>query len=119
MRFVAGLFAAVAAAIIGVWAWFGISVQMPASPFPPGGRVHCISYAPFRGDQDPFGPDVPIDPDRFPRTWRLKEITDCVRTIPSSRPRRIAEIARQHGMKVLQGPKVELPGSTAGNRRAP
>jgi exo-beta-1,3-glucanase (GH17 family) len=105
MRFVAGLFAAVAAAIIGVWAWLGISVQMPASPFPPGGRVHCISYAPFRGDQDPFGPDVPIDPRQISEDLaRLKETTDCVRTYSVDHGLdRIAEIARQHGMKVLQG----------------
>ena len=43
--------------------------------------MHCVSYAPFRAGQDPFGPDVPIDPRQIEDDLaQLKPITDCVRT---------------------------------------
>jgi exo-beta-1,3-glucanase (GH17 family) len=105
MGIVTALLAAVAAAIVAGWAWLGASVQMPPPPFSHGQKVHCISYAPFRGDQDPFGPDIPIDPRQISEDLaRLKEMTDCVRTYSIDHGLdRIAEIARQHGMKVLQG----------------
>jgi glucan 1,3-beta-glucosidase len=106
MRIAAVLFAAAAAAIVAGWAWLGDAVEMPASASSSlGQKVHCVSYAPFRGDQDPFGPDVPIDPRQISQDLaRLKEITDCVRTYSIDHGLdRIAEVARQHGMKVMQG----------------
>jgi exo-beta-1,3-glucanase (GH17 family) len=105
MGIVTALFACAAAAIIAAWAWLGAEVQMPPSPFSQGEKVHCISYAPFRGDQNPFGPDIPVDPRQIVDDLaQLKAITDCVRTYSIDHGLdRIAEIARQHGMKVLQG----------------
>jgi exo-beta-1,3-glucanase (GH17 family) len=105
MGMVTALFAFAAAAIIVAWGWLGTSVQMPPSPLSRAGKVHCISYAPFRGDQSPFGPDLPIDSRRIADDLaQLKEITDCVRTYSIDHGLdRIAEIAGQHGMKVLQG----------------
>ncbi len=99
------LFALAAAAIIGWWAWLGAAVQMPASPFSRGEKVHCISYAPFRGDQSPFGPDIPIDPEQIAADLaQLKDITGCVRTYSIDHGLdRIAEIAKRNGMRVLQG----------------
>jgi len=97
--------AAAAAVIIAGWAWLGNPVQMPASPLAPNEKVHCISYAPFRGDQTPFGPDIAIDPAQIEQDLaQLKAISDCVRTYSVDHGLdRIAEIARQHGLKVLQG----------------
>ena len=70
------LFAVVAAAIVALWGWLGAEVQMPPSPLSDGRKIPCISYAPFRGDEDPFGPDVPIDPRQISADLaRLKEIT--------------------------------------------
>src|SRR6266566_4363200 len=105
MRLGAAFFMLAAAAIVAAWAGLGAPVEMPASPLGPGEKLHCVSYAPFRGDQDPFGPDVPIDPRQIEEDLaRLKEMTDCVRTYSIDHGLdRIAEIARQHGMKVLQG----------------
>ncbi len=99
------LMAAAAAVIVAGWAWLGNPVQMPASPLAPNEKVHCISYAPFRGDQTPFGPDIAIDPAQIEQDLaQLKAITDCVRTYSVDHGLdRIAEIARQHGLKVLQG----------------
>ena len=99
------LFAIAAAAIVAVWGWLGSMVQMPPSPLASGGKLHCISYAPFRGDQNPFGPDVPIDPRQIDEDLaQLKHITDCVRTYSIDHGLdQIPEIAKRHGMKVLQG----------------
>jgi exo-beta-1,3-glucanase (GH17 family) len=105
MGIMSALLAFTAAAIIAGWAWLGASVQMPPAPFSQAQKIHCISYAPFRTDADPFGPDIPIDPRRIDDDLaQLKAITDCVRTYSIDHGLdRIAEIARQHGMKVLQG----------------
>ena len=105
MRIAAALFALAAAAIVAVWGWLGAAVEMPPSPLAPGEKLHCISYAPFRGAQNPFGPDVPIDPRQIEEDLaQLKPFTDCVRTYSIDHGLdQIPEIARRHGMKVLQG----------------
>jgi exo-beta-1,3-glucanase (GH17 family) len=99
------LLAAAAAVIVAGWAWLGAPVQMPSSPLAPSEKVHCISYAPFRGSQTPLGPDIAIDPRQIEQDLaQLKTITDCVRTYSVDHGLdRIAEIAKRHGLKVLQG----------------
>jgi exo-beta-1,3-glucanase (GH17 family) len=94
-----------AAAIMAAWAWLGAAVEMPASPFAPGEKMYCISYAPFRGDQNPFGPDVPIDARQIEEDLAaLKPLTDCIRTYSIDHGlNQIPEIARRHGMKVMLG----------------
>jgi glucan 1,3-beta-glucosidase len=64
-----------------------------------------VSYAPFRGDQDPFGPDIPIDPRQIEEDLvRLKPLTDCIRTYSIDHGLdQIPEIAARHGMKVMLG----------------
>jgi glucan 1,3-beta-glucosidase len=68
-------------------------------------KLDCVSYAPFRGDQDPFGPDVPVDPRQIEQDLiQLKAITGCVRTYSTDRGLdQIPEIARRHGLKVMLG----------------
>ena len=104
MGFATALFALAASGIVATWAWLGAAVPMPSSA-PGGGKLHCVSYAPFRGMQDPFGPDVPIDPRQIDEDLaQLRRITDCVRTYSVDHGLdRIAEIARRHGMKVVHG----------------
>jgi exo-beta-1,3-glucanase (GH17 family) len=98
-------FALAAAAIVAAWGWLGAAVEMPASPLSPGEKIPCVSYAPFRGDQDPFGPDVPIDPRQIEEDLvRLKPLTDCIRTYSVDHGLdQIPEIAARHGMKVMLG----------------
>lgn len=105
MGMATALFAATAAAIVTAWAWLGAAVQMPPSPLASGEKLHCVSYTPFRGAQSPLGPDVPIDPHQIDEDLaQLKHITDCVRTYSVDYGLdRIADIAKRHGMKVLQG----------------
>jgi exo-beta-1,3-glucanase (GH17 family) len=103
--FGAACFALAAAAIVAVWGWLGAAVEMPAWALGSGGKLPCVSYAPFRGDQDPFGPDVPIDPQQIEEDLvRLKPLTDCIRTYSVDHGLdQIPEIAGRHGMKVMLG----------------
>ena len=105
MGMATALFALAASAIVAVWAWLGAAVQLPPSPLAAGEKLYCVSYAPFRGSQNPFGPDIPIDPRQIDEDLaQLKKITDCVRTYSVDHGLdQIPEIARRHGMKVLQG----------------
>jgi len=98
-------FVLAAAAIVAAWAWLGAAVEMPATPFAPGEKMYCVSYAPFRGDQNPFGPDVPIDARQIEEDLAaLKPLTDCIRTYSIDHGLdQIPEIARRHGMKVMLG----------------
>jgi glucan 1,3-beta-glucosidase len=116
MRLAIALFALAAAAIVGAWAWLGGPVQMPQAAPAAAVKLDCISYAPFRGDQNPFGPDVPIDPRQIDADLaQLKPFTDCVRTYSIDHGLdQIAAIAGRHGMKVLQG--LWLSNQSALNR---
>ncbi len=101
----AALFIAASVAIIAGCAWRGQSEKIPAAPFLAGERVFCISYAPFRGHESPFGPDVPVDPQQIDDDLAaLSQITDCVRTYSIDHGLdQIPAIAKRHKMKVLQG----------------
>jgi exo-beta-1,3-glucanase (GH17 family) len=105
MRLGVLLFVLAAAAIMAAWAVLGAPIEMPASPFSPGEKIPCISYAPFRGDQDPFGPDVPIDPRQIEEDLTaLAPLTGCIRTYSVDHGLdQIPEIAARHGMKVMLG----------------
>ena len=117
MRLAAACFVLAAAAIAGAWAWLGAPIAMPETPLGPGEKAQCISYAPFRADQNPFGPDVPIDPGQIEEDLvRLKPLTDCIRTYSVDHGLdQIAEIAGRHDMKVLQG--LWLTGMPDFNRK--
>src|SRR5262245_49469934 len=105
MGIATALFAIAAAAITTAWAWLGATVQMPPSPLAPGEKLYCVSYTPFRGRQSPLGSDSPVDPRQIEEDLaQLKQITDCVRTYSVDHGLdQIPELAKRHGMKVLQG----------------
>ena len=104
MRIAGAVLALSGAAILAAWAWLGAPVRMPVAAVSTG-KLDCISYAPFRGDQDPFGPDVPIDPRQIEEDLvRLAPLTGCIRTYSIDHGLdQIPEIARRHGMKVMLG----------------
>ena len=112
-----GLFALVAAAVAFVWHGLGRPIPMPPSPLDSGGKLTCISYAPFHGDQAPFTwnlviPDRQIEGD----LRRLIAVTPCVRTYSAKGPQgRVAEIAAGSGLEVLQG--IWLGRNREDNRR--
>jgi exo-beta-1,3-glucanase (GH17 family) len=105
MGIATALFAVAAAAIVTAWAWLGAAVQMPPSPLAAGEKLYCVSYTPFRGTQSPLGPEIPVDPRQIDEDLaQLKHITDCVRTYSVDFGLdQIAQVAKRHGMKVLQG----------------
>ena len=97
-------FALAAAAIVAFWGWLWPAVQMPPSPLAAGEKLTLHVLCAFSGDQNPFGPDIPIDPRQIDEAWpsSRRSPTACA-PIGRPRSRRIPEIARRHGMKVLQG----------------
>jgi len=105
MGLAAALFAAVAGVIVAAWAWLGMPVEMPHAPVGPDEKLYCISYAPFRGEQNPFGPDIPIDVRQIEEDLaQLKQVTNCIRTYSIDHGLdQIPEVARRHGLKVMQG----------------
>lgn len=105
MRIAAALFALVAAIIVAAWSWLGAPVEMPQAASGPAGRLDCVSYAPFRGDQNPLGPGTVIEPWQIEEDLaQLKPLTSCIRTYSIDHGLdNIPEIAKRHGMKVLHG----------------
>ena len=100
-----GLFGLVAGAIIAAWWWLGTPVAMPPAPLDAGEKLFCISYAPFRSGQSPLIASIRIE------AWQIEEdlaqlarLTNCVRTYAIEKGLdQVPEIARRHGLKVLQG----------------
>jgi exo-beta-1,3-glucanase (GH17 family) len=97
--------AAVAAIIVGFWAWLGSPVSMPNAPLSPGEKLWCMSYAPFRGSQTPYDPDIKIPAAQIDEDLgQLAKITDCVRTYSDDQGiEQVPALAAGHGLKVLQG----------------
>jgi exo-beta-1,3-glucanase (GH17 family) len=97
--------ATAAALILGFWAWLGAPVRMPNAPLSPGEKLWCMSYAPFRGSQTPYDPDIKIPAAQIDEDLRqLSKITDCVRTYADDQGiEQVPAIAARYGLKVLQG----------------
>ena len=90
---------------------------MPASPLANGGKLTCISYAPFHGEQAPFSLWLDIPSAQIERDLkRLAPLTSCVRTYSALGPQgRITKLAGPQRLKVLQG--IWLGRNRAENRR--
>lgn len=97
--------AVAAAAILGFWRWMGLPVAMPASPLAAGEKLYCVSYAPFRGRQNPLSSATHIEARQIDEDLaRLAKVTDCVRTYSIEHGLdQVPAIAARHGLKVLQG----------------
>jgi glucan 1,3-beta-glucosidase len=110
-------FAMTALAIGVVWWWLGAPVRLPPSPLAAGGKLYCVSYAPFRGDQDPMIPSTTVSAQQIDEDLTLlSRYTDCVRTYSTENGQdQVAAIAQRHGMKVLQG--IWLSNEAARNQR--
>lgn len=100
-----GLLAGAATVVGGIWWWMGMAVPMPAAPLTAGEKLQCVSYAPFRGEQNPLSDGTHIPARQIDEDFaRLKGITDCVRSYSIEHGLdQIPEIARKHGLKVIHG----------------
>lgn len=111
------LFGLVAALILLVWYWLGRPIALPASPLGEGERLSCLSYAPFHGEQGPYTTPLRIPAEQIARDLkRLSAVTSCIRTYSATGAQgKIARIAGEHGLKVLQG--IWIGRNRAENRR--
>jgi exo-beta-1,3-glucanase (GH17 family) len=99
------LFALTVLAIGAVWWWLGAPVELPEFQLGAGQKLYCVSYAPFRGRQDPLVEGTRVE------AWQIDEdlallskYTGCVRTYSVDDGRGdVLESARRHGLKVLHG----------------
>jgi glucan 1,3-beta-glucosidase len=92
-------------AVVAVtWWWLGRPVEVPPVAADPG-RIQCVSYAPFRGNDSPLDeatrvPAGDIEED----LTKLARLTDCVRTYSNENGLdQVPAIARRLGLKVIQG----------------
>ena len=67
MRLPVSLFMLVAAAIVAAWWWLGAAIAMPPNPLNADEKLHCVSYAPFRGQQSPTDTATRID------AWQIED----------------------------------------------
>lgn len=111
------LFALTALAISLVWWWLGTPVELPPSPLAAGQKLSCASYAPFQNGQDPLVEATHVAPAQIDADLALlAQYTNCIRTYSVANGQgEIAEIARRHGLKVLQG--LWLSSDAAKNRQ--
>ncbi len=105
MKLVAGLFCLTAGLIVAVWWWLGRPVAVTVTPFAAGGKIECLSYAPFRDRQTPIELTTHIEPWQIEEDLRkLAAITDCVRTYSVHQGLdQVVPIAQRLGLKVLVG----------------
>lgn len=85
-----------------IWKFLGAPVEMVDAP---AGKVHCISYTPYRGAETPFDESFQADPARIDADLALLSgMTDCVRTYSvDQRLDAVVPIAEKYGLKVLLG----------------
>jgi len=98
------------------WWWLGAPVALPPSPLALGEKLYCVSYAPFRGNQDPLVEGTYVEPAQIDQDLALlSRYTDCVRTYSTQEGLdKVPEIARHYGLKVFQG--LWLSGEAEKNR---
>src|SRR5215475_10868476 len=104
MRKLVALFLVTAAAVAAAWWWLGRPQAVPAVAADPG-RIQCLSYTPFRGDETPLDPATHAAAARIEEDLsKLARLTDCVRTYATDNGLdQVPAIARRLGLKVLQG----------------
>jgi glucan 1,3-beta-glucosidase len=97
-------FALTALLILLAWWWLGSPVE-PGVSRPSAAKFYCLSYAPFRGAQNPLVESTRVEP------WQIDEdlalaakYTGCIRTYSVEDGRDdVLKSARRYGLKVLHG----------------
>jgi glucan 1,3-beta-glucosidase len=97
-----GAVLAVAFAAFALWAWLGRPIGLPDAP---GGKLECLSYTPYRGDQTPFDKEFVVPKGQIEDDLaHLATSTRCVRTYSSRLGLdAVAELAPRHDLDVLLG----------------
>jgi exo-beta-1,3-glucanase (GH17 family) len=110
-------FALTALAVGTVWWWLGAPVKLPPSPLAAGEKLSCVSYAPFRGSQDPLVEGTRVTAEQIDQDLALlAKYTNCIRTYSVDDGRDdVLKSARRYGLKVLHG--VWVSGDAEKTRR--
>ena len=110
-------YAATAIAVGLAWWWLGTPVRLPPSPLAEGHKLACVSYAPFRGGQDPLVETTHVDAVQIDEDLTLlSRYTGCIRTYSIENGLdQVAAIAERHGLKLMQG--LWLSNKAEKNRR--
>ena len=98
-----GFLAIASLASAAYWIRLGVPVELAAAP---GGRIACVSYAPYRkAGESPFTPGYVVTAERIDEDLKaLSRRFDCVRTYSVGQGLdQVPAIARRYGMKVLLG----------------
>jgi exo-beta-1,3-glucanase (GH17 family) len=92
------------AVVAATWWWLGRPVAVPPVAADPG-RIQCVSYAPFRGNDSPLDEATRVSArDIEEDLTKLARLTDCVRTYSNENGLdEVPAIARRLGLKVIQG----------------
>lgn len=102
--------------IVAVWWWLATPVTLPRAPIDPAAKLECVSYAPFRGDQNPLDLKLRVSAAQIEEDLaQLAKITNCVRTYSvDNGVDQVAGLAKKAGLKVMQG--IWLGSNAARNR---
>jgi exo-beta-1,3-glucanase (GH17 family) len=92
------------AALLGLAFWWHLGLPQDLVDAPPG-KIHCVSYTPFRGNQTPFDHDLHVP------AWQIEQdlallapVTDCVRLYATDQGLdQVLPVAQKYGIKVLVG----------------
>lgn len=98
-------FAAAIAAIAASWLWLGKPVQLARAPMTETTKLPCVSYAPFRGEQNPLDLSVRVSAEQMRQDLaQLAKITTCIRTYSIDNGLdQIPALAKEAGLKVIHG----------------
>jgi exo-beta-1,3-glucanase (GH17 family) len=93
------------AVIAAAWWWLATPIVLAHAPIDPSAKLQCVSYAPFRGEQNPLSPGTHISVEQIEQDLtQLAKVTDCVRTYSIEYGQdQIAGVAKKVGLKVIQG----------------
>jgi len=104
MRKLVASFILTALAVAAAWWWLGRPLAAPAIATDPG-RIQCMSYTPFRGDETALNAATHAEAARIEEDLsKLARLTGCVRTYATDNGLdQVPAIAQRLGIKVLQG----------------
>lgn len=82
--------------IVAAWGWLGRPVAVTDAP---PGKVHCVSYTPFRDRETPFDPAYLADPRKIDEDLKLvATFSDCIRLYAADQGLAAAvPLAKKHG----------------------
>jgi len=88
-----------------VWVWLAAPVALAVAPIANWAKLHCVSYAPFRGQQTPRDPELIVSETQIAEDLaELAKISQCVRTYSVDNGLdKVPALAARAGLKVLLG----------------